>query len=78
MEKMGFTKLLQGAGWRVRYCPEALVVHDGGASTDTDGFRRLVGASRWRYVRKHWPIGRQIAFVPAMIFVMLLRVGSPE
>lgn len=41
-------------GWLVRSCDGAVAVHLGAGSTADRRYRRLMGISRWQYIRKHW------------------------
>ena len=60
---------LARAGFSSVLCPEARIVHVGGASTA--GRTRLQGRSRWTYVRKHWPVVRQAALLGGLLVVYL-------
>ena len=52
-EDTDLCKRLHDAGWDVRYEPEALCVHEGGASAPRPGLLPVLAASRIRYARKH-------------------------
>jgi N-acetylglucosaminyl-diphospho-decaprenol L-rhamnosyltransferase len=41
-------------GWTARACEGAVAVHLGAESTADRRFRRLIGVSRRKYIRKHW------------------------
>jgi GT2 family glycosyltransferase len=51
-----FCRRLLGSGHRIRYVPDAVFRHEGGASLEALGartFERVFAANRRRYVRKH-------------------------
>jgi GT2 family glycosyltransferase len=50
---------MKARGWSSCVCNEASAVHIGAQSTQNRRYRRLLGASRWRYVRKHWTFSRR-------------------
>lgn len=55
-EDVDFCRRLRDAGLRIRYVPDAVFLHAGGASVDAigpAGFERAFAANRRRYVRKH-------------------------
>lgn len=56
-EEMDLCKRIQGAGWAIRYAPEAMVIHHGGQSTRQRPLDqpRLLWESRLLYYRKHRP-----------------------
>jgi len=59
---------LRQAGWRFALCRTAVATHLGAQSTGNDGFQRLLGLSRWRYIRKHWSLRQRGALVVALPF----------
>jgi N-acetylglucosaminyl-diphospho-decaprenol L-rhamnosyltransferase len=56
MEDVDLCRRLAGAGWRLRYVPEATVVHEIGRSSDQTPYRMIVAHHRsiYRYVDKTW------------------------
>jgi GT2 family glycosyltransferase len=55
-EDVDFCRRLRAAGYRIRYQPDAVFRHTGGASLDALGartFDRIFAANRRRYVAKH-------------------------
>ena len=55
-EDVDFCRRLRAAGYRIRYVPDAVFTHRGGASVEALGartFERVFAANRRRYVRKH-------------------------
>jgi N-acetylglucosaminyl-diphospho-decaprenol L-rhamnosyltransferase len=55
-EDVDFCRRLGAAGYRIRYAPDAVFVHEGGTSVGALGpeaFSRAYAANRRRYVRKH-------------------------
>jgi N-acetylglucosaminyl-diphospho-decaprenol L-rhamnosyltransferase len=50
-------------GWSSCACDEAVAVHMGAQSTAERRYRRLPGTSRWRYLRKHWPLARRVSLL---------------
>jgi GT2 family glycosyltransferase len=65
-EDVDFCRRLRDAGYRIRYVPDAVFQHQGGASVEALGahaFARAYARNRERYVRKHhgraaaWLIG---------------------
>jgi GT2 family glycosyltransferase len=55
-EDVDFCRRLRTAGYRIRYVPDAVFRHHGGASIAALGtrrFERIFAANRRRYVRKH-------------------------
>ena len=55
-EDVDFCRRLRAAGQRIRYVPDAVFLHHGGASVGALGtrtFERVFAANRRRYVRKH-------------------------
>ncbi|MEO5819258.1 MAG: glycosyltransferase family 2 protein [Vicinamibacteraceae bacterium] len=55
-EDVDFCRRLRGAGYRIRYLPDAVFRHEGGSSLAALGartFERVFAANRRRYVRKH-------------------------
>lgn len=55
-EDVDFCRRLGAAGYRIRYAPDAVFVHEGGTSVGAlgpDGFARAYRANLRRYVRKH-------------------------
>ena len=55
-EDVDFCRRLAAAGYRIRYVPDAVFTHQGGASVEALGartFERVFAANRRRYVRKH-------------------------
>ena len=55
-EDVDFCRRLRTAGHRIRYVPDAVFQHQGGASLEALGtrtFERVFAANRRRYVRKH-------------------------
>jgi N-acetylglucosaminyl-diphospho-decaprenol L-rhamnosyltransferase len=55
-EDVDFCRRLRTAGYRIRYVPDAVFHHHGGASVAALGdgaFERVFAANRRRYVRKH-------------------------
>jgi N-acetylglucosaminyl-diphospho-decaprenol L-rhamnosyltransferase len=55
-EDVDFCRRLRAAGYRIRYVPDAVFTHRGGASVESLGartFERVFAANRRRYVRKH-------------------------
>ena len=55
-EDVDFCRRLRTAGHRIRYVPDAVFQHQGGASVEALGsrtFERVFAANRRRYVRKH-------------------------
>jgi N-acetylglucosaminyl-diphospho-decaprenol L-rhamnosyltransferase len=55
-EDVDFCRRLRTAGYRIRYQPDAVFTHQGGASVESLGrrsFERIFAANRRRYVRKH-------------------------
>lgn len=56
-EEMDLCRRIQGAGWTIRYAPEAVVIHHGGQSTRQRPADqpRLLWESRLLYYRKHRP-----------------------
>ncbi len=78
-EDVDFCRRLRGAGWRIRYVPDATFLHQGGASVEALGartFERVFAANRRRYVRKHH--GRAAALAIGglgMVGAGLRRVG---
>lgn len=58
------------AGWRIRFCGDAVVRHLGAQSTG-DRHQRLLGLSRWSYVRKNWSPLARVGLVLALPVVFL-------
>ena len=55
-EDVDFCRRLLATGHRIRYVPDAVFLHQGGASLEALGtrtFERVFAANRRRYVRKH-------------------------
>jgi N-acetylglucosaminyl-diphospho-decaprenol L-rhamnosyltransferase len=50
-------------GWSSCACDEAVAVHIGAQSTAERRYHRLLGTSRWRYVRKHWTLARRVSLL---------------
>jgi GT2 family glycosyltransferase len=46
---------LRARGWSARQCDDAVAVHLGAGSTADGNCRRLIGVSRSKFIRKHWP-----------------------
>jgi GT2 family glycosyltransferase len=46
---------LRRRGWSALQCDQAVAVHLGAGSTADRRYRRLIGVSRSKYIRKHWP-----------------------
>ena len=77
-EETDLARRLRDAGWTVWSCDQALVRHVGGHST-AGSQQRLLGLSRWRYVRAHWPVPAQAALVvllPAVYLWNAAYVGA--
>lgn len=53
---------LKKRGWTSSFCPEAVVQHTSAQSTG-DRYERMLGLSRWHYVREHWSPSAQLALV---------------
>jgi GT2 family glycosyltransferase len=62
---------MKARGWSSCACDEASAVHTGGQSTDNRRYRRLLGASRWRYVRKHWTFPRRACLLALLSLAYL-------
>jgi N-acetylglucosaminyl-diphospho-decaprenol L-rhamnosyltransferase len=69
-EETDLARRLRDAGWTVWSCDEALVRHVGGHSTERR-HQRLLGLSRWRYLRAHWTVSAQAALVVLLPAVYL-------
>jgi len=54
-EDMDLCRRLRDAGFEVRFEPEAIAVHSGGASAPRAALLPVLAASRIRYARKHQP-----------------------
>jgi N-acetylglucosaminyl-diphospho-decaprenol L-rhamnosyltransferase len=77
-EETDLARRLRDAGWTVWSCDNALVSHVGGHST-AGSQQRLLGLSRWRYIRAHWPVPAQAALVvllPAVYVWNAAYVGA--
>jgi N-acetylglucosaminyl-diphospho-decaprenol L-rhamnosyltransferase len=53
-EETDLMRRLADSGWSAFVCHAAEAVHLGAESTADRRYRRLLGLSRWKYVRKHW------------------------
>ncbi|MBI1849212.1 MAG: glycosyltransferase family 2 protein [Planctomycetes bacterium] len=65
LEDMDLCRRARDAGFRVRYAPEARVVHDASRSTGggyTPGRKYLMGLNSIRYLRKYGTPGQWLAF----------------
>ena len=61
---------MRSRGWTVCFCDDALVRHAGAQSTE-GRHQRLLGVSRWLYVRTHWSLPARIALVALLPVVYL-------
>jgi N-acetylglucosaminyl-diphospho-decaprenol L-rhamnosyltransferase len=52
-EDVDLCKRLQDEGFRLRFVPDAIVVHEGGASAPRSALLPVLAASKIRYARKH-------------------------
>jgi GT2 family glycosyltransferase len=52
---MDLCRRLRDEGFEIRYEPEAVAVHEGGASAPRAALLPVLAASRVRYARKHQP-----------------------
>jgi N-acetylglucosaminyl-diphospho-decaprenol L-rhamnosyltransferase len=69
-EETDLARRLRDAGLGVRFCGDAVVRHLGAQSTG-DRHQRLLGLSRWRYVRKNWSPFARVALLLALPLVFL-------
>jgi N-acetylglucosaminyl-diphospho-decaprenol L-rhamnosyltransferase len=77
-EETDLARRLRDVGWTVWSCDDALVRHIGGQATG-GRHQRLLGLSRWRYVRAHWNFPTQAALVtllPAVYLWNAVYVGA--
>jgi N-acetylglucosaminyl-diphospho-decaprenol L-rhamnosyltransferase len=58
-------------GWSARASTEIVAVHLGGESTVDRHYRRLIGVSRWKYIREHWS-RRERVVLPALLALAYL------
>jgi GT2 family glycosyltransferase len=86
LEDMDLCRRARAAGFRVRYAPEARVIHDASRSTGggySAGRKYLMGLNSIRYLRKYGTLGEWIAFsvlgiaglVPALVVESLRGNG---
>jgi GT2 family glycosyltransferase len=61
---------LRQHGWISCFCDRAVVQHAGEQST-RGSFERMLGHSRWRYVRLHWSRPARISLVALLAWVYL-------
>jgi hypothetical protein len=52
-EDIDLCRRLRNAGYEIRFVPEAVVTHEGGASAPRASLLHVLAASRLRYARKH-------------------------
>jgi hypothetical protein len=62
---------LKSQGWSSCACDAAVAVHLGAQSTADRRFRRLLGTSRWSYVRKHWTWPRRACLLVVLSLAYL-------
>jgi N-acetylglucosaminyl-diphospho-decaprenol L-rhamnosyltransferase len=62
---------MKAHGWSSCACSEASAVHTGAQSTGNRRYRRLLGVSRWRYVRKHWTFPRRACLLALLSLAYL-------
>ena len=84
-EELDLAFRLRQHGWMSHFCPGAVVQHTGAQSTN-GRFERMLGESRWRYIRAHW--GRParcslVALLPVIyvwnsVYVVVRIVVSPR
>lgn len=70
---------LRRHGWTTHLCREAVMRHVGAASTSGAPYRELLRASRWLFIRRHWPRRRGLALVLLLALAYLwnaLYVGA--
>jgi GT2 family glycosyltransferase len=85
-EELDWCLRIWQAGWRVRFLPDAGVVHDLGGTFDPRDWRRLVMLyqSSLRYYRRHLPLGSRVGLhavirVNAVVrLLILLTTGGAE
>jgi GT2 family glycosyltransferase len=72
-EELDLCKRLHGAGWRVVYCPSALITHHEGKSSGQASARRMItfNTSKVKYFRKHHG-GAQAGILRAALLGMFL------
>lgn len=69
-EELDLAYRLRQHGWISCFCDGAVVQHVGGQST-RGSFERMLGESRWRYVRAHWSLGARVSLVALLPAVYL-------
>jgi N-acetylglucosaminyl-diphospho-decaprenol L-rhamnosyltransferase len=73
-EDMDLCRRLRNAGFDVRYEPEAVAVHEGGASTPHATTTPILADSRLRYAEKHFGRGEAVLDRLALILRALTRI----
>jgi N-acetylglucosaminyl-diphospho-decaprenol L-rhamnosyltransferase len=71
LEDVDVGRRLRDSGWRVRYVPDAEVVHVQGLSTDRQPRRMIVEHHRssYRFAAKHWHGAKRLLLLPAGVFL---------
>jgi GT2 family glycosyltransferase len=72
-EETDYARRLREAGWRVRYEPAALAVHEGGASGSGPALDGLLAVNRVRYARKHHGPASAVGVRAALLVGSALR-----
>ena len=75
-EETDWQKRIRQAGWEVSFCPDAVITHLGGQSSEGIKDRQLCEfhRSQIKFIRKHYGVGGVVVQRGAMIFGSLLRV----
>lgn len=76
-EELDLCKRLRGAGWRVAYCPAAVITHHEGKSSGQASARRMIhfNTSKVKYFRKHHGAAQAGALRLALLGMFLWQMG---
>jgi len=76
-EELDLCKRLCGAGWRVAYCPSAVIVHHEGKSSEQASARRMINfnTSKVKYFRKHHGAAQAGVLRFALLGMFLWQMG---
>lgn len=73
-EDVDWCKRLQDAGWTLRYCAEAQIVHFGHQSTQSLPWVVEAAVSRYRYYLKHYGMVQALVFRAVVVPVIAARL----
>lgn len=73
-EETDLCRRLRSRGWLTVSLGAVSVIHLGGASTGSR-YAGLVGSSRGRYIRRHWPWRQRLALMALRVFVSIWNNG---